>query len=293
VCLLALAPLTRGQERVAAGELDSLARDQDAVVVTVGDIELHRSDVFRVLDLATPGKSAEVIRQMVLTTAAQLDAQAEGIDVPAEELERQITLSISEQKASFALEVDETMPLEEYLELRHGISPVEYQDEVRRMVLASMLLERAVRLDQMRSARDELAVIVVEDEALAREIADKLSQGASFSALARQHSIHPSSTRGGEVPPLFDDVELPLLAGRATLQPGEVLGPAAITLGGQTYWRLVRLIERNTASAAPWSELREQIEAELTTRPLDPDELALFEARVIDRYRVNRPPRNK
>jgi len=276
---------------VSADELDSLARTQDNVVVTVGDVELRQSDVFRVLDLATPGKSAEIIRQMVLTTAAQLDAQAEGIDVPAEDLQKQIALSISEQKASFALEVDETMPLEEYLELRHGIAPGEYQDEVRRMVLASMLLERAVRLDQMRSARDEVALIVVEDEALAREIAGKLAEGASFSALARQHSIHPSSTRGGEVPPLFDDVSLPLLEGRATLEPGEVLGPATITLAGNTYWRLVRLIDRHEATAAPWAELRERIETDLTTRPLDPDELALFEARVVDRYRVNRPPR--
>ena len=278
---------------MSAAELTSLARGQDEIVVTVGEVVLRRSDVFRVLDLATPGKAAEVIRQMVLTTAAQLDAQAEGIDVPAAELQRQIALSISEQKATFALEVDETLPLEEYLELRHGIGPDEYRQEVRRMVLASMLLERAVRLDQMRSARDDVAVILVDDEQLAREIADKLSQGASFAALARQHSVYPSAARGGELAPLFDDVSLPLLEGRRTLQPGEVLGPAVITLGGQTFWRLVRLIDRHEPSTAKWVELRSRIESELATRPLDADELALFEARVIDRYRVTRPSRNR
>ena len=53
--------------------------------VTVGDLKLTRSDIFRQLDLATPARSAEVIRQMVLTTAAGLDAQREGIDVAAED----------------------------------------------------------------------------------------------------------------------------------------------------------------------------------------------------------------
>lgn len=288
-----MAPQGFAQERVSATELTTLAVGSDRIVVTVGEVELRRSDVFRVLDLATPGKSAEVIRQMVLTTAAQLDALAEGIDVPAAELQRQIALSVSEQKASFALEVDETLPLEEYLELRHGIGPGEYRQEVHRMVLASMLLERAVRLDQMRSARDDVAVMVVDDELLAREIAGKLSEGASFAALARQHSIHPSAARGGELAPLFDDIELPLLEGRRALQPGGVLGPAAITLGGQTYWRLVRLIERHEASTATWAELRSRIEVDLAARPIDADELALFEARVVDRYRVSRPARKK
>lgn len=294
-CLMAagLATPLSAQQRVSASELAPLAISQDAVVVTVGAIELRRSDVFRVLDLATPGKSAEVIRQMVLTTAAQLDALAEGIDVPAEEMQHQIALSVAEQKASFALEVDETMPLEQYLELRHGISPEEYRLEVRRMVLASMLLERAVRLDQMRSNHDAVAVIIVDDEDLAREIGDKLAMGASFAVLARQHSLHPSAPRGGELAALFDDVSLPLLEGRKSLQPGEVLGPAVITLADTTFWRLVRLIDRHEATTAPWSELRDRIEADLMTRSLDPDELALFEARVIDRYSVNRPARNK
>jgi len=262
-------------------------------VVSVGGVELHRSDVFRVLDMAAPGRSAEIISQMVLTTAAQLDALAEGIDVPAAELQRQIGLSISEQKARFALETDESISLEEYLELRHGLSPDEYRQEIRRMVLAAMLLERAARLDQVRSARDDVALIVVDDEDLAREIAGKLADGASFAALARQHSLHPTASRGGEQLPLIGDFSPPLLEGRMSLQPGEVLGPAVITMGGQTFWRLVRLMERHEADGAPWSELRESIEADLLTRPFEADELALFEARATARYSVSRPPRNK
>src|SRR6185295_2636192 len=171
--------------RVGAQSLDSLSRGDDAVVITVGDVALHRSDVFRLLDLATPARSAEVMRQMVLTTAAALDARREGIDVPLEALDREIELAVAQQKASFALEVDEHMPLEDYLRLRHGLSPDAYRNEVRRMVLASLLLERAVRLDQMRAATDTVALILVDDEALARDLVTQLQAGASFSVLAK------------------------------------------------------------------------------------------------------------
>lgn len=282
---VAPAEVSSGQ-RVGVGELASLARGEDMPVVRVGPVEIRRSDVFRVLDLATPARSAEVIRQMVLTTAAQLDAQVEGIDVPALALEQAVQEAMTEQRASFALEVDEHMPLEDYLQLRHGLLPEEYRAEVRRMVLASMLLERAVRLDSLRTATDSLAIILVDDAAVAEELAGQLREGASFSVLAKRHSRHPSGASGGELPPIPTDADVPLCAGREGLQPGEFLGPAPFTSGGKDYWRLLRLSERSAATDAPWAELRDAIEAGLLARPLGPEELAVFEARVLDRYRV-------
>jgi hypothetical protein len=274
--------------RVTATDLVSLARGEDGLVAKVGDVILRRSDAFRILDLATPARSVEVIRQMVLTTGAQLDALKEGIDVPAEELEASIASAIAEQKASFALEVDEHLALEDYLRKRHGMSAAEYHAEVRRMVLAAMLLERAVRLDQLRTDREDLELIVVEDEALARDIERQLAEGASFSVLAKKHSVHPSAAGGGTLPPVPAGADVPLLAGRSALEAGQRLGPEPITVGERTLWRLLRLVERTVADARPWSELRETIERGLSERPLSADELTLFEARIVDRYGVTR-----
>jgi parvulin-like peptidyl-prolyl isomerase len=278
--------------RAGAADLTSLALGVDDVVVTVGDLQLRRSDIFRQLDLAAPARSAEVIRQMVLTTAAALDAQREGIDVAGDVLDKEVDSAIAEQKASFATEVDEKMPLEEYLRVRHGMSPEQHRAEVRRMVLASLLLERAVRLDQLRSGYEMVQLIVVEDEALAKDIAGQLAEGASFSVLAKRHSIHPSAARGGELPAMPLASDAPLLKGADALQPGGVLGPEMLALNGKTLWRIVRLADRAAPSAAPWAELREGIEAELAARPLEADELTVFEARVADRYRVSRPGRS-
>jgi hypothetical protein len=289
---LLLAPLAaQDPARVGADGLDGLALAQDEVVVSVGDIPLRRSDVFRVLDLAAPARSAEVIRQMVLTTAAHLDARREGLDVPAALLAREVEAALAEQRARFALEVDESLPLEDYLRLRHGMSPEQHRAEVRRMVLASLLLERAVRLDELRSGYDAVQVAVVEDEAVAREMAGQLAQGASFAVLAKKHSVHPSAARGGDLPPVPPDADAPLLAGQQGLAPGAVLGPEPLLAGEKRLWRLLRLVEHVPATAAPWPELRERVEADLLARPLAAEELAVFEARIMDRYRVTRPTR--
>ena len=49
-------------------------------------------------------------------------------------------------------------------------------------------------------------------------------------------------------------------------------------------------VDRAAADSSPWPQLRDRIEAALAERPLQASELALFEARVIDRYRVRRLP---
>jgi hypothetical protein len=86
--------------------------------------------------------------------------------------------------------------------------------------------------------------------------------------------------------------DLPLVAGRQALEPGGLLGPSAISLNGRTWFRILRLIERHEADSAPWADVRGEIESDLAARPLQPDELAIFEDRMVDRYRVSRPMRS-
>lgn len=285
-----IAPATPA-DRVAARELVPLVRHVDDVVQTVGDVEIRASDVFRMMDLANPGLTGNALSEIVLTTLARLEASAEGVDVPRAALEDGITRAQADLEASFLQQTGGSIDLPSYLAQAHGMGVEEFGGEVRRMVLASLLLERVVRLDQMRLARDELELILVEDQGLAEEIAGKLEAGASFAALARQHSLHTSAADGGLLPPLPENVPAPLLDGRQSLQPGDWLGPAPITLEGRDFQRFVRLVERMPARAETWSELRDEIEASLAARPVISEEVAIFEARMRDRYRVQRPPR--
>jgi len=278
--------------RVPASELKSLVRHEDVVVRQVGEVEIRASDVFRVLDLAAPALAADVLREMVLTTLAEQEARREGVDVPASELEGSVEEAMAEQRARFALEGAPDMTLEEFLLEFHGMTAEEYQSETRRMVLASLLLDRVVRLQQFRSTRDELQIILVSEKELADEIHQLLGEGASFSVLAKRHSEHPSGTSGGFMPALSQDVSAPVVDGREMLSPGEVLGPAPITLGEQDFWRFLRLVDRHEARQGDWDSLRDLVEADLIENPMNPDEVAIFEARMREEYRVRQPARD-
>ncbi len=276
--------------RVGVEAMPPVARDDDQPVLLVAGQAIRASDVFRELDLVVPGRSAEVVRQMLLSAFARRVAVQHGLDVQAEMLEREVDVAIAEQRARFALEA-ESVGLETFLAARFGFTVERYRAEIRARVLASLLLERAVRFEAARTAREQSQLILVEDLETATGIATKVAEGASFASLARAHSVHPTAADGGDLPDVPLGADVPLLEGREGLQPGDVLGPLPITLNGKAYFRLIRLVDRLQPDLRPWDRVRVEIELELARRPLQPEELAIFEARMLDRYRVSRPGR--
>lgn len=282
-------PADPGTARVAASSFGSGLEGADLVVRKVGDVEIRASDVYRMLDLSSPAVLADAASELVLMALVRLAAREEGVDVPAVELEAEVDRAVSEQQARFALEVTTEITLEEFVAERHGWSPEGFREQLRHGILGNMLLDRVVRLNQWRSARDELQIILVQDESMAQEIGSKLAAGASFTVLARNHSSHPSGAEGGFMPLLPASLEVPLVAGREALAVGEFLGPAPITLGGADYWRFVRLVDRMEAMTGDWLAVRDQVEADLSETPLHGDELALFEATMAERYGVSTP----
>lgn len=280
------------RERLSASDLQPVVRHVDDVVQIVDDVEVRASDVYRMLELAAPQVTSELLAQVVLATLTQIEASAEGVDAPAAEVERLVALEKQRVLDQLAVQGGTPDDLPEFLRVQHGMTVEQYDGEVRRMVLAQLLADRVVRLDQRRLERDELQVLLVEDAALAAEIAAKLAEGASFAALAKQHSVHPTAQQGGFLPPFPVGIPAALVDGRETLTEDAVLGPAPITLEGRDLYRLLRLVRRLPARTEGWDVLRDEIEAEIAQRPVGSEELIIFEARMRDRYRVRRPPRS-
>ncbi|RKY19163.1 MAG: hypothetical protein DRQ55_11320 [Planctomycetota bacterium] len=276
-------------ERITADSYAPTSAQGDVVVRRVGEVEIRSSDVFQLLDLASPGMTNDAVDELVLMSIVKLEAEREGIDIDQAGLEAEVERTLSEQRARFAVEVRSDITLEQFVRVRHGWDADAFRAVVRRGVLGNQLLDRVVRLATFRTTRDELQVILVTDEALAQEIGGKLADGASFRVLAKTHSVHPSGPEGGLMPPLPVGIEVPLVAGREALAPGEVLGPAPITLGEVDYWRIVRLSDRLQGSLKAWPQLRLVVEGDLALQPVHPDELTLFEAAVSDRYAVTDP----
>lgn len=273
-------------DRVGADELPSGPDNRDDVVIRVGDREIRQSDVYLDVDLAAPSLVEEIVRQRVFDVVVRAEAAEHGIDVPRAELETAFERAIAAQREQFERANGGVMTLEEYFDGRHGIDADEHRELVRRRVLSNLLLDRVVRFDQLSFARVECQLILVEDYDLALELRDKVDAGASFSVLATRHSVHPSATAGGMFPMLPASVDVPLLEGRASMAPGEVSGPDAITLEERPFWRLLRLVDRHEARDVTWPEVAEEIEASLARKGLSADELTVFEERMIDRYRI-------
>lgn len=275
--------------RSPARDLVEARSPEDSIVRRVGEIDIYASDVFRMLDLAVPEQSAEVVSNMVLTIMVEQEAIRELIDVPEGELDARVEEALAQQSAGFALEGPSGLSLESYLFEVHGMTPKGYREHVRRGVLSELLLARVSRLQQFRETRDTLQLILMEDETVALEVRGLLDEGASFSVLAKKHSLHGSAGNGGLMPAISLEVSAPLLEGRESLGEGEVLGPAPLTLQGKDYYRFLRLVGRKEGVKGSWDELRELVEADLLENPVSPDEVAIFEARMIARYRVSRP----
>lgn len=98
--------------------------------------------------------------------------------------------------------------------------------------------------------------IIVKNEKEAKQILMQLLQGANFAMLARERSIGPNASKGGdlgffsrgEMPKEFDDTVF-------NLQKGDISGIIKLSDG----YHIVRLIDRKQAEQKPLKEVRDEI----------------------------------
>lgn len=120
--------------------------------------------------------------------------------------------------------------------------------------LQEYFIKRKPQLDQV-----ELSCIVVQQEELAKELHEQITQeGASFERLAQQHSLTDNRYSGGKIPPvaresLSEDLRVELSA----VYPGELVGPLLI----DDRWCLFRLDA--VLPAALEGEIEAQLQVEL------------------------------
>ena len=118
----------------------------------------------------------------------------------------------------------------------------------------------------------ELKVIMLNSEGRAKEVREMAAKGKDFAELARQWSLAPSATRGGELGwiPLKTPVKdgetgglpFPLAQAVEKLQKGKVSEPVGI----QNTWWLVKLEDTRAAKIPSFDEAKPQIYRMLQAR---------------------------
>jgi len=119
-----------------------------------------------------------------------------------------------------------------------------------RMSIITIGVERSASPREWERARHE-----------AEELAHRIAAGASFEALAREHSSDPSKTKGGDLGfvhrgQLIDEFERAL----TPLRPGQV-SPVVQTIYG---FHLLRLVEVRSATQKTFAEMKSTIVRDLT-----------------------------
>ena len=227
------------------------AESDDAIVARIDDTVIRRSDVVIALRLL-PSQYQKmmplaavypiVLRQVINNTLIVRAARSEGLDRSEpirqrlQAIERRLVQAVYLEQASKG-KVTETAMRERYREVTQSLRG---QEELR--------------------ARH----ILVKSKREAQSIIGKLSKGANFEELARENSMGPTRTRGGDlgfmgraamVEP-FADAAFGLTVGQVTPMPIQT----------RFGWHVIKLEDRRAMKIQSFEEMRPQLARKIRAR---------------------------
>lgn len=190
--------------------------------------------------------SATVLDQMIEEAVIQQAAATMGISVSEEELDQMLE---QDRSAISAEEWDGWLAL-------NNLTETEYRDEVlRNGVLVTRLQQAVVGLENQTITELHARHILVSTEPEAQAVLARLNAGEDFVALAAELSNDVSTRDNGGDLDWFvpEELTIPELGEFiATLQPGQIGGPVASSLG----YHILQLLETREVAFVP----EEQVE---------------------------------
>lgn len=241
----------------APGALAQAEGGDNPVVATVNGQELHLDEVFAAYQALPQQMQAMPFRQLypqlverVITSRLLADAGREaGVH---EDPELQAELRRTEdrliERAMFRAAIDERLTDEALREAYDGY------------------------LEESKDAREiHTRHILVETEEAAQTLIAELEGGADFAALAKEHSVGPSSTDGGDLGFIgMGDTVPPFQAAAFALEPGKFTEAPVRTQFG---WHVIKVEEARDAEPKPFEamegELRNKLTEEIVTAVIE------------------------
>jgi len=130
------------------------------------------------------------------------------------------------------------------------------------------------KFEYMTGEQARVRRIVVETEAEARDMMDRLAGGADFAALAKQYSKDETTNwRGGETDFFLAGSMYGMADVALAHQPGELIPPFKSRLG----WEVVQVIEKEQAKPKPFAEVEANVKTRLATEETERRVNALIE----------------
>lgn len=151
------------------------------------------------------------------------------------------------------------MGMNEYPELVGAVDAFILRESVVRLhqeeVLDRIIVTDADALEEFRRNYVHFGIIEVAEESEIRDVAAQLQAGASFSELAKKHSIHQSKSHGGEIILLRDKLMPELASHLSQLKKGEVSSP----ISAKERFFLVKVFADGEPRVDPFARIKDDL----------------------------------
>ena len=248
------------QQPASASEQPEDAAEGDAAATDSAAADLSADTVVATV-AGTPLTLGELVaaRRGLPTEFQQLPDEV-LMEALVEQLTNQLLLAQAAREAG----LDRTPPVQLALtNQERGVLASAYMEQAvtKRLddaAIEAAYQERYASADPVEEAR--AAHILVEDEATAQEIKEKLDEGADFAALAAEHGTDATASRGGDLGWFVREQMVPPFAEAVfAMEPGTISGPVETPFG----WHVIKLIDKRQRPVPPLDAVRDEIAAEL------------------------------
>lgn len=297
----------------ASGGVAQALADPNAVVLKLGDTEVTAAEFEPRFEIALRTLAAQQGAPLDPATLAQFgalrpnfldqfatqqvllqEAQARDISVPDAEVDAQVTQAKESAGENF----------------EQALAQAGYGDEaaLRDYIRESLVLQRVVESlqgevevgdeavrgfydenpEQFRQSEQVCARhILVEDQAKADELYERLEGGANFAQVARNNSTDPGSKdNGGDLGCLARGQTVPAFEEAAfAAEVGETTEPVQSDFG----FHIIRVYEKNPGTTTPFPEVRDQVREQLVNEQLSTEIAELREASGLELFPENLP----
>jgi foldase protein PrsA len=273
----------------AAGPAQRLGSGAEvAVLAKVGGREVTAEDVARELFKTHRSEAFAALNRIVVREILEREATRIGLLVPDSVVEEDRKRALEDLKVQALKSYGAGTTPERYLEIERKQSLKDWLRQKDAESAERFLLARIIRFHAIQSDRVELILITLDDEKTAREVVQKLDQGADFSQLAMSYSTHPTGRSGGRLPPMARESLNPSVADRAfALAPGERTSILSVDDGlGRRQFEIVKVVRRLPGRSVRWPEVVTEVEEGIKREPVSRDEFIAWNLRLERLYGV-------
>lgn len=252
---------------------------RDEEVARVGDLVLRKSHAFTRLQSAHPNLALTAIDLLVFDVLVARHAEQYGIRVDPRRVE---TIAQAEEqtiRGQVGTEFGGELDFGSYVWRIFGMRLAAWQQTLRLRTAQRLYQGYVIRYLGLREDRVQVRFLAHKDEAVVREVAEKVRAGADFGTLALRWSEDGTRRDGGLLPPFGKGFQHPVAEVALGLSRGQVSEPFRGRLGDSDRWFVVYCLDRMAGRDVPFAAVRDEIDKDLADNPLTQIETAAYTLR--------------